>query len=141
MYHPRYVPVTISQPHTPVSVPPLIYTSPEAEASGKRRYETQKKVRASRRVESALDDEFSAPGQINIVSSSSRDLSNVHSVSYSQSSLIVMLHPSECNMFGVASVASGGSIMKMMDTLAGKITLCRLFCCFWIAMLVFIFCF
>lgn len=74
------------------------------------------KVRASRRVEAALDDHLSAPGQITILSPSCRNSAVVHSVSYSQSSLIVWLHPADCNMFGVAS---GGSIMKMMDNVAG----------------------
>jgi len=101
---------------TVVTVPPLLHLNTQQKIDGQKRYETQKKARASRRVESALDDEFSAPGHVNIVSSANRGLSNAHSVGYSQSSLIVMLHPSDCNMFGVAS---GGSIMKMMDNVAG----------------------
>ena len=111
-----YVPLTIEQPHTVVSVPPLQYKSPEEQQVGKLRYETQKKARASKRIESALDDEFSAPGQINILSPAGRSLSNIHSISYSQSSLIVMLHPSDCDKFGFAS---GGCTMKMMDNVAG----------------------
>lgn len=111
-----YVPVTIEPPHTVVTVPPLTYKSPEEEQAGRLRYERQKKSRVDRQRSTFLDDEFSAPGQINILSPAGRSLSNIHSVSYSQSSLIVMLHPSDCDKFGFAS---GGCTMKMMDNVAG----------------------
>lgn len=108
-----YVPLTISSPHSPVGVPPLTYKTPEDEEAGRVRYETQKHLRSQQKN---THDEYSAPGQVNVLTPAGRSLSTQHSVSYSQSSLIVMLHPSDCNKAGFAA---GGVTMKMMDNVAG----------------------
>ena len=43
----------------------------------------------------------------------------LHSVPYSQSTLISMVNPSDCNQFGYCQ---GGPVMKNMDTVAGIVS-------------------
>lgn len=112
-----YVPLTIEPPHSVTKVPPLTYKSSEEEMKGKIRYEAQKASRNQRTDGNFhLDDEASAPGTINVLTPAGRRMCAPYSVNYSQSSLIVMLGPSDCNSSGFAS---GGTTMKMMDNVAG----------------------
>lgn len=115
-----YVALAIASPHTVTLVPPLKQQNDEDQEKGKRRYEAQKASRDQASDHLNVDDEASAPGMINVLTPASRSLCAPYSVNYSQSSLIVMLHPSDCNS---SSFASGGSTMKMMDNVAGIVAL------------------
>ena len=52
----------------------------------------------------------------NILTVAGSDIIPLHSVAYSQSTLISMVHPSDCNQLGYGQ---GGPAMKSMDTVAG----------------------
>lgn len=52
----------------------------------------------------------------NILTVTGNETIPLHSVPYSQSTLISMIGPSECNEFGFGQ---GGPAMKSMDTVAG----------------------
>ncbi|XP_071945946.1 cytosolic acyl coenzyme A thioester hydrolase-like [Antedon mediterranea] len=104
-----YVPMSAEVDSKVLSVPPLNYKSKEEEEEGRLRYEAQKaqrrKIGLGGRPSLLIKDDYDKNGSPDQLS-----------VSFSSSSLIHLIGPSDCNSFGYAT---GGVTMKLMDEVAG----------------------
>ncbi|XP_042586270.1 cytosolic acyl coenzyme A thioester hydrolase isoform X2 [Cyprinus carpio] len=98
-----YVPLSLQNVAKIIEVPPIEYSSPEQEEAGKKRYEAQKLERIETKERN---------GEI-IMSIS---LPEPYTVAFSQSSLIHLVGPSDCTLYGFVH---GGVTMKLMDEVAG----------------------
>ncbi|KAM4702735.1 cytosolic acyl coenzyme A thioester hydrolase [Rhinophrynus dorsalis] len=98
-----YVPLSLIHVDKVTEVPPIEYESKEQEEEGRKRYEAQKLERLETKQR---DEEYIVP-VIN---------PEQYTVGYSQSSLIHLLGPSDCNLHGFVH---GGVNMKLMDEVAG----------------------
>ncbi|KAL1764125.1 cytosolic acyl coenzyme A thioester hydrolase isoform X2 [Sigmodon hispidus] len=98
-----YVPLSLKNVDKVLEVPPISYSRQEMEEEGRKRYETQKLDRMETKwrngdiVQPVLNPE-------------------PNTMSYSQSSLIHLAGPSDCNLQGFVY---GGVTMKLMDEVAG----------------------
>ncbi|XP_045374535.1 cytosolic acyl coenzyme A thioester hydrolase isoform X3 [Camelus bactrianus] len=98
-----YVPLSLKNVDKVLEVPPVVYSRQEQEEEGRKRYEAQKLERMETKwrngdiVQPALNPE-------------------PNTVSYSQSSLIHLVGPSDCTLHGFVH---GGVTMKLMDEVAG----------------------
>ncbi|XDA81700.1 hypothetical protein R6Z07F_011631 [Ovis aries] len=98
-----YVPLSLKNVDKVLEVPPVVYSRQEQEEEGRKRYEAQKlermetKWRSGDIVQPVLNPE-------------------PNTVSYSQSSLIHLVGPSDCTLHGFVH---GGVTMKLMDEVAG----------------------
>lgn len=93
------------------NVPKLLYPSPAAEASGKERYEQQKKERKEKtHPESGEWKDFD--NHVQYAGSENKK----GTVAYAQSSLIHLVNVGDCGFHGNVT---GGVTMKMMDEVAG----------------------
>ncbi|CAN9515804.1 unnamed protein product [Ophioblennius macclurei] len=98
-----YVPCSLKNVDKIMEVPPIKYASAEHEEEGKKRYDAQK---LERQETKARIDEV-VPPQPN---------AEVHTVGFSQSSLIHLVGPSDCTLH---DYVHGGVTMKLMDEVAG----------------------
>ncbi|XP_038602373.1 cytosolic acyl coenzyme A thioester hydrolase isoform X2 [Tachyglossus aculeatus] len=98
-----YVPLSLKNVDKVVEVPPFEYTRKEQEEEGKKRYQAQKMDRMETKhkngdiIQPIINPE-------------------PYTVSYSQSSLIHLVGPSDCTLHGFVH---GGVTMKLMDEVAG----------------------
>ncbi|XP_004639766.1 cytosolic acyl coenzyme A thioester hydrolase [Octodon degus] len=98
-----YVPLSLKNVDKVLEVPPVVYSRQEQEEEGRKRYEAQKLERMGTKwrngdvVQPVLNPE-------------------PNTVSYSQSSLIHLVGPSDCTLHGFVH---GGVTMKLMDEVAG----------------------
>ncbi|XP_022370214.1 cytosolic acyl coenzyme A thioester hydrolase isoform X1 [Enhydra lutris kenyoni] len=98
-----YVPLSLKNVDKVLEVPPVVYSRQEQEEEGRKRYEAQKLARMETKwrngdiVQPVLNPE-------------------PNTVSYSQSSLIHLVGPSDCTLHGFVH---GGVTMKLMDEVAG----------------------
>uniref|UniRef100_A0A2K5WWX3 palmitoyl-CoA hydrolase n=1 Tax=Macaca fascicularis TaxID=9541 RepID=A0A2K5WWX3_MACFA len=98
-----YVPLSLKNVDKVLEVPPVVYSRQEQEEEGRKRYEAQKLERMETKwrngdiVQPVLNPE-------------------PNTVSYSQSSLIHLVGPSDCTLHGFVH---GGVTMKLMDEVAG----------------------
>ncbi|XP_063143288.1 cytosolic acyl coenzyme A thioester hydrolase isoform X4 [Rattus norvegicus] len=98
-----YVPLSLKNVDKVLEVPPIVYLRQEQEEEGRKRYEAQKLERMETKwrngdiVQPILNPE-------------------PNTVSYSQSSLIHLVGPSDCTLHGFVH---GGVTMKLMDEVAG----------------------
>ncbi|XP_029395493.1 cytosolic acyl coenzyme A thioester hydrolase isoform X3 [Mus pahari] len=98
-----YVPLSLKNVDKVLEVPPIVYLRQEQEEEGRKRYEAQKMERMETKwrngdiVQPVLNPE-------------------PNTVSYSQSSLIHLVGPSDCTLHGFVH---GGVTMKLMDEVAG----------------------
>lgn len=98
-----YVPLSLKNVDKVLEVPPIVYLRQEQEEEGRKRYEAQKLERMETKwrngdiVQPVLNPE-------------------PNTVSYSQSSLIHLVGPSDCTLHGFVH---GGVTMKLMDEVAG----------------------
>nr|XP_012421584.1 PREDICTED: cytosolic acyl coenzyme A thioester hydrolase isoform X1 [Odobenus rosmarus divergens] len=98
-----YVPLSLKNVDKVLEVPPVVYSRHEQEEEGRKRYEAQKLERMETKwrngdiVQPVLNPE-------------------PNTVSYSQSSLIHLVGPSDCTLHGFVH---GGVTMKLMDEVAG----------------------
>lgn len=98
-----YVPLSLKNVDKVLEVPPIVYFRQEQEEEGRKRYEAQKLERMETKwrngdiVQPVLNPE-------------------PNTVSYSQSSLIHLVGPSDCTLHGFVH---GGVTMKLMDEVAG----------------------
>ncbi|XP_033621868.1 cytosolic acyl coenzyme A thioester hydrolase-like, partial [Fukomys damarensis] len=98
-----YVPLSLKNVDKVLEVPPVVYSRQEQEEEGRKRYEAQKLERMETKwrngdiVQPILNPE-------------------PNTVSYSQSSLIHLVGPSDCTLHGFVH---GGVTMKLMDEVAG----------------------
>nr|KAF6503666.1 acyl-CoA thioesterase 7 [Rousettus aegyptiacus] len=98
-----YVPLSLEDVDRVLEVPPVVYSRQEQEQEGRKRYEAQKLERMETKwrngdiVQPVLNPE-------------------PNTVSYSQSSLIHLVGPSDCTLHGFVH---GGVTMKLMDDVAG----------------------
>ncbi|XP_039109205.1 cytosolic acyl coenzyme A thioester hydrolase isoform X2 [Hyaena hyaena] len=98
-----YVPLLLKNVDKVLEVPPVVYSRQEQEEEGRKRYEAQKLERMETKwrngdiVQPVLNPE-------------------PNTVSYSQSSLIHLVGPSDCTLHGFVH---GGVTMKLMDEVAG----------------------
>ncbi|XP_028921724.1 cytosolic acyl coenzyme A thioester hydrolase isoform X2 [Ornithorhynchus anatinus] len=98
-----YVPLSLKNVDKVVEVPPFEYTRKEQEEEGKKRYEAQKMERMETKHKNG---DIMQP----IINP------EPYTVSYSQSSLIHLVGPSDCTLHGFVH---GGVTMKLMDEVAG----------------------
>ncbi|KAM6929349.1 cytosolic acyl coenzyme A thioester hydrolase isoform 1-T1 [Lycodopsis pacificus] len=98
-----YVPCSLQNVNNVMDVPPIKYTSEEQEEQGRNRYDAQK----LERVETKARTEEVVPPPPN---------PEQHTVSFSQSSLIHLVGPSDCTLH---HYVHGGVTMKLMDEVAG----------------------
>ncbi|XP_049437923.1 cytosolic acyl coenzyme A thioester hydrolase isoform X2 [Epinephelus fuscoguttatus] len=98
-----YVPCSLQNVDKIMDVPPIKYASEEQEEQGRKRYEAQKmeRLETKARIEEMVPP-TPKPEQ--------------HSVSFSQSSLIHLVGPSDCTLH---NYVHGGVTMKLMDEVAG----------------------
>ncbi|KAM9351429.1 cytosolic acyl coenzyme A thioester hydrolase [Symphorus nematophorus] len=98
-----YVPCSLQNVDKIMEVPPIKYASAEQEEEGRKRYEAQKmeRLETKARIEEVVPSPPS-PEQ--------------HTVSFSQSSLIHLVGPSDCTLH---NYVHGGVTMKLMDEVAG----------------------
>ncbi|CAH1225772.1 ACOT7 [Branchiostoma lanceolatum] len=100
-----YVPVSTVTKGV-AEVPPMIYSSQQAEEAGQKRYDYQK-------VHREENDHV----MNNVIEHRPMDLeAEPHTVRYSQSSLIHLVNPSDTAIHGFAT---GGCTLKLMDEVAG----------------------
>uniref|UniRef100_A0A2K5D0S6 palmitoyl-CoA hydrolase n=1 Tax=Aotus nancymaae TaxID=37293 RepID=A0A2K5D0S6_AOTNA len=98
-----YVPLSLKNVDKVLKVPPVVYSRQEQEEEGRKRYKDQKLERMETKwrngdiVQPVLNPE-------------------PNTVSYSQSSLIHLVGPSDCTLHGFVH---GGVTMKLMDKIAG----------------------
>ncbi|XP_044798862.1 cytosolic acyl coenzyme A thioester hydrolase isoform X3 [Bubalus bubalis] len=98
-----YVPLSLKNVDKVLEVPPVVYSRQEQEEEGRKRYEAQKLERMETKwrngdiIQPVLNPE-------------------PNTVSYSQSSLIHLVGPSDCTLHGFVH---GGVTMKLMDEVAG----------------------
>ncbi|XP_054578140.1 all trans-polyprenyl-diphosphate synthase PDSS2 isoform X1 [Eptesicus fuscus] len=98
-----YVPLSLKSVYKVLEVPPVVYSRQEQEEEGRRRYEAQKLERMETKWRNG---DIVQPGPNPEPST----------VSYSQSSLIHLVGPSDCTLHGFMH---GGVTMKLMDEVAG----------------------
>ncbi|XP_074163899.1 cytosolic acyl coenzyme A thioester hydrolase isoform X12 [Sminthopsis crassicaudata] len=98
-----YVPLSLKNVDKVLEVPPLSYTRKEQEEEGRKRYEAQK----LERMETKWKNGDVMQPSIN---------PEPYTVSYSQSTLIHLVGPSDCTLHGFVH---GGVTMKLMDEVAG----------------------
>lgn len=98
-----YVPLSLRNVDKVLEVPPVVYSRQEQEEEGRKRYEAQK----LERMETKWRDGDIAQPVLN---------PEPNTVSYSQSSLIHLVGPSDCTLHGFVH---GGVTMKLMDEVAG----------------------
>ncbi|XP_036204743.1 cytosolic acyl coenzyme A thioester hydrolase isoform X10 [Myotis myotis] len=98
-----YVPLSLKNVDKVLEVPPVVYSRQEQEEEGRRRYEAQKLERMETKWRNG---DIVQPG-LN---------PEPNTVSYSQSSLIHLVGPSDCTLHGFVH---GGVTMKLMDEVAG----------------------
>ncbi|XP_010563658.1 PREDICTED: cytosolic acyl coenzyme A thioester hydrolase isoform X1 [Haliaeetus leucocephalus] len=98
-----YVPLSLKNVNKVLEVPPIQYARKEQEDEGKKRYEEQKLDRLETKQRNG-DVIFPVINP------------EPHTVSYSQSSLIHLVGPSDCTLLGFVH---GGVTMKLMDEVAG----------------------
>ncbi|KAM9039808.1 cytosolic acyl coenzyme A thioester hydrolase isoform X4 [Sarcophilus harrisii] len=98
-----YVPLSLKNVDKVLEVPPLAYTRKEQEEEGRKRYEAQK----LERMETKWKNGDVMQPSIN---------PEPYTVSYSQSTLIHLVGPSDCTLHGFVH---GGVTMKLMDEVAG----------------------
>ncbi|XP_006812020.1 putative cytosolic acyl coenzyme A thioester hydrolase-like [Saccoglossus kowalevskii] len=115
-----YVPLSMVTTPTPnkvvPTVPKMIYTNPEAEEQGRKRYENQKDERDRfGRVTRTISYDI---GEVDMLRTSGV---MPYSVPFSQSNLVHLVGPSDCAVHGYCK---GGVTMKLMDECAG-IVACR----------------
>uniref|UniRef100_A0A8C9AG30 palmitoyl-CoA hydrolase n=1 Tax=Prolemur simus TaxID=1328070 RepID=A0A8C9AG30_PROSS len=98
-----YVPLSLKNVDKVLEVPPVVYSRQEQEEEGRKRYEAQKLERMETKwrngdiIQPVMNPE-------------------PNTVSYSQSSLIHLVGPSDCTLHGFVH---GGVTMKLMDEVAG----------------------
>uniref|UniRef100_G1Q3K6 palmitoyl-CoA hydrolase n=1 Tax=Myotis lucifugus TaxID=59463 RepID=G1Q3K6_MYOLU len=100
-----YVPLSLKNVDKVLEVPPVVYSRQEQEEEGRRRYEAQKLERMETKWRNG-----------DIVQPSLNPVPEPNTVSYSQSSLIHLVGPSDCTLHGFVH---GGVTMKLMDEVAG----------------------
>ncbi|XP_024904303.1 cytosolic acyl coenzyme A thioester hydrolase [Pteropus alecto] len=98
-----YVPLSLEDVDRVLEVPPVVYSRQEQEQEGRRRYEAQKLERMGNKWRDG-DIVQPVPNP------------EPNTVSYSQSSLIYLVGPSDCTLHGFVH---GGVTMKLMDDVAG----------------------
>uniref|UniRef100_A0A8C6A389 Cytosolic acyl coenzyme A thioester hydrolase n=1 Tax=Marmota marmota marmota TaxID=9994 RepID=A0A8C6A389_MARMA len=98
-----YVPLSLKNVDKVLEVPPVVYSQQEQEEEGRKRYEAQKLERMETKWRNG-----------DIVQPVQNPEPNT--VSYSQSSLIHLVGPSDCTLHGFVH---GGVTMKLMDEVAG----------------------
>nr|XP_040143782.1 cytosolic acyl coenzyme A thioester hydrolase isoform X6 [Ictidomys tridecemlineatus] len=98
-----YVPLSLKNVDKVLEVPPVVYSRQEQEEEGRKRYEAQKLERMETKWRNG-----------DIVQPVQNPEPNT--VSYSQSSLIHLVGPSDCTLHGFVH---GGVTMKLMDEVAG----------------------
>ncbi|XP_075946981.1 cytosolic acyl coenzyme A thioester hydrolase [Anarhichas minor] len=103
-----YVPCSLQNVDKVMDVPPIKYTSEEQEEQGRNRYDSQK----LERVETKARTEEVVPPLPNPEDPPKEQ----HTVSFSQSSLIHLVGPSDCTLH---HYVHGGVTMKLMDEVAG----------------------
>ncbi|XP_078698422.1 cytosolic acyl coenzyme A thioester hydrolase-like isoform X1 [Branchiostoma floridae x Branchiostoma belcheri] len=100
-----YVPIsTVAQ--KVAEVPPMVYSSQQAEEAGRKRYDYQK---AHREENNHVVNNVIEPRPMDLEA-------EPHTVRYSQSSLIHLVNPSDTAIHGFAT---GGVTLKLMDEVAG----------------------
>nr|KAF6294202.1 acyl-CoA thioesterase 7 [Pipistrellus kuhlii] len=111
-----YVPLSLKNVDKVLEVPPVVYSRQEQEEEGRRRYEAQKLERMETKwrngdiVQPSLNPGTGRRG------GGCRPPAEPNTVSYSQSSLIHLVGPSDCTLHGFVH---GGVTMKLMDEVAG----------------------
>eukprot|EP00794_Sanderia_malayensis_P015018 gene15018-16568_t len=110
-----YVPAKLKPTPELDTVPDIEGLSEEQRLEGEKRYLKQKDARAHRKKNEDLNDLYNLRPQNLLTVTGSAEVP-LHSVPYSQSTLINLVLPSACNQFGFAQ---GGFAMKMMDNVAG----------------------
>ncbi|XP_065061629.1 cytosolic acyl coenzyme A thioester hydrolase-like isoform X2 [Rhopilema esculentum] len=110
-----YVPVKLTPTPGLGNVPPIKDLTEDQLREGEKRYQKQKKARAHQKSKQDSNNLYNLRPQ-NILTVEGSDEIPLHSVPYSQSTLISMASPSDCNQFGYCQ---GGPTMKNMDTVAG----------------------
>ncbi|KAL6119887.1 acot7 [Pungitius sinensis] len=103
-----YVPCSLQNVNKVMDVPPIKYASEVQEEQGRKRYEAQK----LERLETKARTEKVLPPPPNPEDPPKEK----HTVSFSQSSLIHLVGPSDCTLH---SNVHGGVTMKLMDEVAG----------------------
>ncbi|XP_068589503.1 cytosolic acyl coenzyme A thioester hydrolase isoform X1 [Cebidichthys violaceus] len=103
-----YVPCSLQNVNKVMDVPPIKYTSEEQEEQGRKRYDAQK----LERLETKARTEEVVPPPPNPEDPPKEQ----HTVSFSQSSLIHLVGPSDCTLH---HYVHGGVTMKLMDEVAG----------------------
>ncbi|CAL8259628.1 cytosolic acyl coenzyme A thioester hydrolase isoform X4 [Gadus morhua] len=98
-----YVPCSLKNVDKILDVPPIKYTSPEQEEAGRKRHEVQRTVRQNT---TERNEEVPPPAS----------KPEIHTVGFSQSSLIHLVGPNDCMM---NDFVHGGVTMKLMDEVAG----------------------
>ncbi|XP_057389239.1 cytosolic acyl coenzyme A thioester hydrolase isoform X2 [Balaenoptera acutorostrata] len=98
-----YVPLSLKNVDKVLEVPPVVYSRQEQEEEGRKRYEAQK----LERMETTWRNGDIVQPVLN---------PEPNTVSYSQSSLIHLVGPSDCTLHGFVH---GGVTMKLMDEVAG----------------------
>uniref|UniRef100_A0A673TFT6 palmitoyl-CoA hydrolase n=1 Tax=Suricata suricatta TaxID=37032 RepID=A0A673TFT6_SURSU len=98
-----YVPLSLKNVDKVLEVPPVVYSRQEQEEEGRKRYEAQKLERMETKWRNG-DIVQPVPNP------------EPNTVSYSQSSLIHLVGPSDCTLHGFVH---GGVTMKLMDEVAG----------------------
>lgn len=110
-----YVPVKMQKDAGIGVVPPIDDLTVDQNSEGEQRYLSQKDARAHRKKNDDSNDLYNLRPQ-NMLTVEGNAEVPIHSVPYSQSTLIYMVSPSVCSQFGFAQ---GGFAMKMMDNVAG----------------------
>uniref|UniRef100_M3Y676 palmitoyl-CoA hydrolase n=1 Tax=Mustela putorius furo TaxID=9669 RepID=M3Y676_MUSPF len=100
-----YVPLSLKNVDKVLEVPPVVYSRQEQEEEGRKRYEAQKLARMETKWRNG-----------DIVQPVLNPVPEPNTVSYSQSSLIHLVGPSDCTLHGFVH---GGVTMKLMDEVAG----------------------
>ncbi|XP_059907376.1 cytosolic acyl coenzyme A thioester hydrolase isoform X3 [Gadus macrocephalus] len=85
-----YVPCSLKNVDKILDVPPIKYTSPEQEEAGRKRHEVQRTVRQNT---TERNEEVPPPA-----SKPERPMKEIHTVGFSQSSLIHLVGPNDCMM-------------------------------------------
>ncbi|ERE81890.1 cytosolic acyl coenzyme A thioester hydrolase [Cricetulus griseus] len=98
-----YVPLSLKNVDKVLEVPPIVYSRQELEEEGRKRYEAQKLQR--------METTWRNGDMVQPVANP-----EPNTVSYSQSSLIHLVGPSDCTLHGFVH---GGVTMKLMDEVAG----------------------
>ncbi|XP_043854699.1 cytosolic acyl coenzyme A thioester hydrolase isoform X2 [Dromiciops gliroides] len=103
-----YVPLSLKNVDKVLEVPPLVYARKEQEEEGRKRYEAQKLER--------METKWKNGDVMQPSLNPDRQTKEPYTVSYSQSTLIHLVGPSDCTLHGFVH---GGVTMKLMDEVAG----------------------